>query len=76
MHIFIEKAICIPNLAFLKLLVFSFFSSPFSVTAAEAAAAVTFFRIERKTKFRVSVCVLDHAQTKRPTPSKFGIEML
>ena len=43
MHIFMERAICIPNLVFLKLLVFSFISGPFSVTAA----AVTFFRIER-----------------------------
>ena len=40
--------ICIPNLVFLELLVFSFFSGPFSVTAAAAAAAAeTFFRIER-----------------------------
>ena len=34
---------CIPNLAFLKLLVFSFIDDPALVTAAAAAPAVTFF---------------------------------
>ena len=43
LHIFIEKAICIPNLIFPKLLVFLFIGGPASVTVA----TVTFFRIER-----------------------------
>ena len=41
LHILIEKAIYIPNLAFLKLLDFSFIGGLASVPAAEAA--VTFF---------------------------------
>ena len=47
LHIFIEKAICMPNLIFLKLLVFSFISGPASLTAA----AVTFF--ENREKFHL-----------------------
>ena len=49
LHIFIEKSICIPNLVFLKLLVFSFIGGP----ASAAAAAVTFFRIQRFTDWNI-----------------------
>ena len=42
LHIFIEKAICIPNMVFLKLLVFLFIGSP-----ASATAVIFSFRIER-----------------------------
>ena len=41
LHIFMEKAICIPNLVFLKQLVFSFIDSPALMIAA--TPAVTFF---------------------------------
>ena len=44
-HIFIEKAIYILNLVFLKLLLFSFIGG--SAATAAVATAVTFFKIER-----------------------------